>query len=308
MATVLITGGTGLIGKALTKLLTDKGYQVIILTRHPKTPDGRVSYAVWDPAAKSIDTKAVQQADYIVNLAGENVMGKRWSKNRKQEILDSRVQSAELLADALRQPGHQVKAVISASAIGWYGDDAKRPAGKKTFTEDDPADKEYLGETCRLWEAAIDPVAALGIRLVKLRTGIVLSPEGGALEEFKKPVRFGFVTVLGSGQQVISWIHIDDIARLYLNAIENDQWHGAFNAVGPQPVSNKEMVATLGRKMKGSFCITLYVPTFVLKMVLGEMSVEVLKSATVSSSKASKAGFQFLYPELGVALDNLLKK
>lgn len=308
MATVLITGGTGLVGKALTAQLTGKGYQVIILSRHPKAPEGAVSYARWDPAAKTIDLEAVRQADYIVNLAGENVGEKRWTKKRKQEIVDSRVQSAELLAQTLREHPHKVKAVISAAAIGWYGDDAQRSAHKKAFTENDPADTAYLGETCRLWEAAIDPVATPDLRLVKMRTGIVLSREGGALEQFRKPVRMGFVTVLGSGQQVVSWIHIDDIARLYLYAIENDTVSGVFNAVSPQPVSNRQLVTELGQKMKGNFCVTIYVPGFLLKMVLGEMSIEVLKSATVSSAKISKTGFQFLYPTLPAALDNLLKK
>jgi len=197
--------------------------------------------------------------------------------------------------------------VINASAIGWYGDDEKRKPGKKAFTEDDPADTEYLGEACRLWEASIDPVQELGKRLVKFRTGIVLSREGGALDEFRKPVRFGIAAILGSGRQVISWIHIDDLCRLFLFAIEQEKVQGVYNAVASQPVTNRNFVMVLAEKIKGRFYIPFYVPSFVLKLMLGEMSVEVLKSATVSNTRISNKGFQFLFPTVEAALGDLMK-
>lgn len=302
MQTILITGGTGLVGSALTKLLVAKGNQVIILTRKAKPAEGAVSYAEWDPAKGSIDLKALQAADCIVHLAGANVGEKRWTKKRKQEIVDSRVQSGELIAKALQSNPNKVRSVISASAIGWYGDDKQRPKDKSYFTENDPADSAYLGETCRKWEEAIQPVSALGKRLVILRTGIVLSPEGGALPSFEKPIKMGIASILGSGRQVISWIHIDDIARLYLYAIENENIQGIFNAVAPQPVTNENLVITLAKQMKGKFYIPINVPSFLLKIILGEMSIEVLKSATVSSAKISKNGFQFLHPTIENAL------
>ncbi|MGN6420736.1 MAG: TIGR01777 family oxidoreductase [Pseudobacter sp.] len=302
MQTILITGGTGLVGSALTKLLVAKGNQVIILTRKAKPAEGAVSYAEWDPAKGSIDLKALQAADCIVHLAGANVGEKRWSKKRKQEIVDSRVQSGELITKALRSNPNKVRSVISASAVGWYGDDKQRPKDKPQFTEDDPADSAYLGETCRKWEEAIQPVSTLGKRLVILRTGIVLSPEGGALPSFQKPIKMGIASILGSGRQVISWIHIDDVARLYLHAIENENIQGVFNAVAPQPVTNENLVITLAKLMKGKFYIPVNVPSFLLKIVLGEMSIEVLKSATVSSAKISRNGFQFLYPTIETAL------
>lgn len=307
MQTILITGGTGLVGAALTRLLVAKGYQVIILSRKARPAEGAVSYAAWDPANGSIDLKALQAADCIVHLAGANVGEKRWTKKRKQEIVDSRVQSGGLIAKALQSNPNKVRAVISASAIGWYGDDKQRPKDKPYFTETDPADSAYLGDTCRKWEEAIQPVSALGKRLVTLRTGIVLSTEGGALPSFQKPVKMGIASILGSGRQVISWIHIEDIARLYLYAIENENLQGVFNAVAPQPVSNEHLVITLAKLMKGKFYIPINVPSFLLKLVLGEMSIEVLKSATVSSAKISRNGFQFLFPTIDVALQDSLQ-
>lgn len=308
MATILITGGTGLIGKAVSKLLISKGHEVIVLSRG-QSAAGDEAYAVahWDPAKQEIDIAAVQKADYIINLAGAGVADKRWTKKRKQEIIDSRVKSGELLVKALKENTNKVKAVISPSGIGWYGDDAKRKPGRKAFIEDDPADDGYLGETCKLWEASIDPVQELGKRLVKLRIGIVLSKEGGALQEFKMPVRFGVAPILGGGKQVISWIHMDDLTRLILYAIEHEQLHGVYNAVASQPVTNRNFIIMLAEKIKGRFYIPLYVPSFVLKIVLGGLSIEVLKSATVSNSKISRSGFQFLYPTIEPALNDLTK-
>ncbi len=310
MATILITGGTGLVGKALTPLLINNGHRVIILSRgQAAAGNGGYTIAHWNPEKQEIDVTAVQQADYIINLAGAGVADKRWTKKRKQVIIDSRVQSGALLVKALKENANQVKAVISASGVGWYGDDVKRARGKSAFTEDDPADNEFLGITCQQWESSVDAIQeALGKRLVKFRIGIALSKEGGALKEFKKPVRFGVATILGSGKQVLSWIHIDDLARLFLYAIENDQLQGVYNAVASQPVTNKNFTQMLAEKIKGRFYIPFYVPSFLLKIVVGGLSVEVLKSATVSNSKISNTGFQFLYPTIEAALNNLTKE
>lgn len=307
MSTILITGGTGLLGSALTELLKEKGHKIIILTRTAKTPDDKnISYALWDVKAQTIDETAVSSADYIVHLAGAGVADKRWSKERKKEIVESRTESSALLVKALQSPNN-VKAVISASAIGWYGPDEKRSPKKKTFTEDMRHDKGFLCETCRLWEESIEPVKEAGKRLVKLRIGIVLSNKGGALPEFKKPVQFGIAGVLGSGKQIVSWIHIEDLCRLFLFAIENQSMEGVYNAVAPAPVRNKELTLILAQKMKGRFFVPMHVPVFVLKTMLGEMSEEVLKSTTVSSEKIKSAGFTFQYPDIEAALDNLIK-
>jgi uncharacterized protein len=308
MATILITGGTGLIGTALSSFLTGKNHDVIILTRQVRPGKPNITYAAWDPARQTIDTEAIEKADYIINLAGAGVADKRWTKKRKEEMVSSRVQSGQLLSKTLQDIPNKVKTVISISGIGWYGDDEKRSSGQHFFKEQDPADTGYLGATCVQWENAIKPVTEVGKRLVIFRCGVALSNKGGAYTEFAKPVRFGLATILGSGRQVISWIHIDDVCRLFLYAIENEKMQGVYNAVAPEPVTNKNFMLSLAKKIKGSFFIPFYVPSFVLKIVLGELSVEVLKSATVSSEKISAEGFQFVYPTLDVALNDLVKK
>lgn len=309
MSTILITGGTGLIGSALSNTLTDKGHKVIILTRSQKhSDDNNISYALWNVKSQKISENAVSAADYIIHLSGAGVADKRWTSDRKKEIVESRTQGSALLVKALQQVPNKVKAVISASGIGWYGKDENRPPKKKAFTEEMRADKEFLGETCRMWEESIQPVKEIGKRLVKLRIGIVLSNDGGALSEFKKPVKFGIAGVLGSGKQMMSWIHIEDLCRMFIYAIENESMQGVYNAVAPTPVRNKELTLMLAQKMKGRFFVDMHVPAFVLKTMLGEMSTEVLKSATVSAEKIRAAGFAFLYPSIEAALENLIKQ
>jgi uncharacterized protein (TIGR01777 family) len=232
------------------------------------------------------------------------VVDKKWTASYQQEILDSRTQSSALLITAMQQHVNKVKAVVSSSAIGWYGADT----GNKAFVETDPAVHGFLGETCKLWEQSIEPVQSLGKRLVKLRTGIVLSNDGGALAEFKKPIKFGIAGILGSGKQVVSWIHIDDLCSMFIEAIVNEHLSGSYNAVAPQPVNNETLTIKLARLMKGHFFIPMPVPAFVLKIMLGDRSIEVLKSATVSSKKIEKAGFSFLYPDIDGALAALCGK
>ena len=312
METVLITGGSGLVGKTLTNHLTARGYRVIILTRNKTAKDiqgisdtEQVQYAHWDIVKKTIDIKAVQAADYIVHLAGVGVMEKSWTDTFKKEIIASRAESARLIRRTLQKNSNKVKAVISASAIGWYGADTN-PV--KPFVETDPSDKGFLGETCRLWEENIDRIQELGKRLVKFRLGIILSNDGGALIEFKKSLSVGVAGILGNGSQVISWIHIEDVCRLFTEAIENENLNGVYNAVAPIPVTNKELMLALAKKIKGKAFIPMYVPKFILYMILGKRSVEVLKSATVSCQKIKQTGFTFLFPSIDAALDNLIKK
>lgn len=295
-----------MIGQAITKALAEKNYKVIILTRDPyrhKPRNENIGYAKWDIENQFIDIDAIKQSDHIIHLAGANVGEKRWTKKRKEEIVKSRVKSSELLVKTLSENNNNVKTIVSASAVGWYGPDSS--SKKKEFTESDAAYSDFLGQTCAQWERSIEPVTQLNKRLVKLRTGIVLSNEGGALPEFKMPLRFGIAAILGSGRQVISWIHIDDLVRAYIHAIENVNMNGTYNAVAPFPVTNKQLTLKLARITKKSFFIPVYVPSFVLKIILGEMSIEVLKSTTVSCEKLQHERFTFLYPHIEAAIRQL---
>lgn len=306
MPTVLLTGGTGLIGAVLTKKLTGKGYDVTILTRSPKvSEDKRVSYARWDVGRQLIDEKAIAAADHIIHLAGANVGEKRWTQKRKKEIVNSRVKSGELICAALQKINHKVKSFVSASAIGWYGPDPVIP-NPGPFTEEAPHANDFLGRTCYEWEQSVGSVVHQGIRLCYMRTGIVLSAGGGALKEFLKPLRYGIAAVPGSGKQIISWIHIDDLAELYIKVMENAVYEGACNAVAPHPVSTKHLVTTLAKAANRNFYITVPVPAAALKMILGEMSIEVLKSTTVSSQKVQDAGFEFTYPDIDSTIGQLI--
>ncbi len=310
METILLTGGTGTIGKYLTAHLLKNGYKVIILTRQLSTGNSintGVSYASWNINENAIDTDALQKADHIIHLAGAGVADKRWSSKYKKEIQDSRTKSSALLIDAMMKTPNKIKTLISASAIGWYGpDDARSLQGG--FTEDTLPNNDFLGETCRLWEESVDAAASLGKRVVKLRTGIVLSEHGGALEEFKKPLKFGTAAILGDGKQIVSWIHADDLCRMYIKAIQNPTLSGSYNAVAPEPVSNKTLTLQLAKTMRKNAFIPIHVPAFVLKVMLGESSIEVLKSCTVSCKKIKEAGFTFLYPSIEAALNELCKK
>ncbi len=312
MACVLITGGTGLVGTAVKTLLEAKGYEVILVSRSKMSVKGQ---AQWDIDAGTIDRTAIAAADYIIHLAGAGVADKRWSTARKQEILDSRTKSSALLVKALQETPNKVKAVISASAIGWYGPDKNSHRNNthnkdlvtKGFVETDPSYPDFLGTTCEAWEASIAPVTSNGLqkRLVCLRTGIVLSKHGGALKEFLKPLAVRMAAVLGNGKQMISWIDVRDLAKMFVYAIEHENMSGSYNAVAPSPVSNKTLTKTLASVLYGKFYITAYVPSFILKIMLGEMSIEVLKSTTVSAKKIQDAGFVFDYPEITKSLSSL---
>jgi uncharacterized protein len=303
-STILITGGTGMIGTVLTGMLSEKGYRVIIVSRSIRDTSHPDIFR-WDPATGFIDPEAIRQADHIIHLAGAGVADKRWSARRKKVIEESRTTGSATLIKAFKEVPNKVQTVISSSATGWYGPDPSIP-NARPFEETDPAATDFLGETCRLWEESITPVRAAGKRLVIIRTGIVLSRTGGALAEFKKPARLGVAAILGSGRQMVSWIHAEDLCRIFLQAIEQKEWSGVYNGVAPKPVNNRTLTLELARRLKGRYFVPIYVPSFLLKVLVGEMSIEVLKSITVSAKKTRQTGFQFIYPSIETALENLL--
>ncbi len=306
MATILVTGGTGLVGSLLTSEMSKQGHDVIILSRSDRqSSKERVRYSKWNPDAWEIDTSVLQTADYIVNLAGAGVADERWTEERKKEILLSRVNAAKTIIEGLRKVPHKVKALVNSSAIGWYGPDLSYGMNAYFTEEASPAD-DYLGRTCKAWEDAIEPVKSLGIRVIKLRTGIVLSVRGGALKEYLSPMKYGVAPVMGSGKQTVSWIHELDLVRMIQFALFEEKMNGVYNAVAPKPVTNKELIHTIRHLYPGS-AIAVNVPAFVLHIMLGEMKVEVLKSTTVSAKKISESGFQFLYPTIEPAIAHLLK-
>jgi uncharacterized protein len=304
MRTILITGGTGLVGKSLVRQLIQKNYEVIILTRkltdvpHQKN----VSYALWNVKEGMIDVDALKKADAIFHLAGAGVMDKKWDEAYKKEIEESRTKSSALLINTLQKMEHKLKVLVSASAIGWYGEDKIL---NHYFTENEKADEAFLGVVCKKWEESVEAAETLGIRVCKLRTGIVLSDDGGAYKEFKAPLKLGVASILGNGKQMVSWIHMEDLCRQYIFALENENINGSYNAVAPIPVSNKTLTLEIAKNVKGKFYIPIHVPTFVLKIMMGNRSVEILKSATVSCDKIKAAGFTFLYPSIEAAVEEI---
>jgi len=305
MQTILITGGTGMVGQSLTNFLLAKGYYVIVLTRQQKQSSrAHFSFAQWDLNKGWIDPSAIAAADYIIHLAGEGVADKRWTAARKKAILHSRVNSSALLVKTLKENPNKVKAIVAASAIGWYGPDNEK-SKQSGFIETDSVDSSFLGDTCQQWEESMHPIKLMGIRLVTIRIGIVFNKMGGALAEFMKPAKLGAAAILGDGQQMVSWIHQQDLNRLMLFALETEQVVGVYNAVAPDPVNNAILTKAIAKRFH-TWAIPFHVPSFVLKIMLGEMSVEVLKSAKVSASKIITAGFSFDYATMDQALDDLL--
>ncbi len=309
MPTTIITGGTGTIGKSLTNYLLDLGHSLIIFTRNPenKPEHKNITYKEWDPFKGIIDHESVSVADYVINLAGAGVMDKAWTENYKKFILESRTKSGFLLSETIAKVPNKIKAFISASAIGWYGEDKVNLLHSYGFIESDPPAKNFLGETCLLWEESVDDITKSNIRLVKLRFGIVLSKDGGAYPEFTKSIKFGVASILGNGKQIVSWIHVDDLCRMIGYCLEHKEIEGVYNAVAPEPVRNKELVIQIASTIKGKFFVPVHIARSILELIMGKRSIEILKSTKVSCKKIKSAGFTFLYPNIKLAVEQLEK-
>lgn len=300
---VLISGGTGFVGRNLTDLLIKNGFTVSILSRSEKPNTDHIFYYKWDVAKQYIDEEAVIKADYIIHLAGENIAGSRWTSKRKKEIIYSRTKSILLICNILKKNNKSLDAFISASGIGIYG----AINGEQICTEKTPPENDFLGITCQQWEASVDSIKALGIRTLKIRTGLVLGKGDGFLSKLLPVFKWGLGSVLGSGKQYMPWIHIDDLCAIYLESLNNLSMKGAYNAAVTDSTSNASFSKTLA-KILGYSIFLPAVPGFILKIALGEMAALVLKGRRVSSAKIEKAGFQFQFNDLELALRDCLTK
>lgn len=294
---ILITGGTGLIGTRLTEMLIDSGYEVAHLSRNIAAPTRYKTFR-WDIKNHFIDDHAISWADYIINLAGASVSESKWTEERKKEILGSRVDATNLLFNCLKNTSNHVKGFLSASAIGIYGD-----SGEQIVTEESAYAHGFLSEVAQAWEKAAWQMHELNIRTAIFRIGLVLSDQGGALPQMARPVKFLAGSPLGSGKQFMSWIHIDDLCRLFIKALEEPQFTGVYNAVAPNPVTNEEFTKALAEVMHRPLMMPK-IPAFGLKLVLGEMSEVVLDSSRVSSAKVQNTGFSFEYNFIDEALES----
>lgn len=300
--TVLITGGTGGIGHRLTQLLLQQGYQVAYLSRNNESIPSVTVYQ-WDIKKGHLDPQAIATADHIIHLAGAGIADERWTDKRKEEILKSRTQSTELLAQALTKNKHHVKSFIGASAIGYYGADT----GDRPMTETSVGGTDFMAQVVRAWERSEDQVAALGIRTVKLRTGVALTMTGGALPKLAQPVKLGAGAPIGSGQQYISWIHLDDLCRMYIQALTDESWQGVYNAVAPDPVTNETLTRAIANVLHRPMILP-NIPNFVIKLMYGEMAIVVTGGNYVLNKRiADETSFVFEYADLTKALENLLK-
>jgi len=296
---VLITGAGGLIARELSKQIENK-YTVRFLTRKKKH-DHEFE---WDLTKGTIDEKALEGVSHVIHLAGANISEKRWTDERKKELISSRIDSAGLILQSLKQKNIKLKSFISASGINYYGTETT----EKIFTEEDGPGNDFLSEVVVQWEKAADQFKEqqLAERVVKLRTAVVLSEKDGALKKMLPTIKMGIGSPLGNGKQYMPWIHIKDICAMYEFALKNPEMNGAFNAVAPEHATNKDLTEKIAQVLKKPLFMP-NVPTFVLRLVFGELSDAVLKGSRASSGKILKAGFQFEFPDLKRALEDLLK-
>lgn len=299
---ILITGGTGLIGQRLSMLLQEKGHTVAHLSRKKSGTEAYPTFQ-WNIEQQTIDSEAIENASHIVHLAGASIAGKKWTESYKEVILKSRTESTHLLYQKLQQLNHQVKAFVAASGANYYGMDT----GSQLMTEESASGSEFLPYVVREWENAVSRIEKLGIRRVQLRTGMVLSEKDGALPKMMIPIKLGLGAPLGSGDQYMSWIHIDDLCRIYIKALEDESMHGIYNAVSPEPVTNTTFTKKVANQLNRPVFLPK-VPGGIIKVALGEMANLLLGGIKVSSKKIENTGFNFQYATLDQALQDLLSK
>ncbi len=293
---ILIAGSSGLIGSALTKYLESNGHQVLPLVRKETSKGG----ILWDPVNRSIDTEELEGFDAALNFAGENIAGSRWSEKKKERILNSRVKSTKFLCETLKKLQHPPKVLLNASALGYYGN---VPEG--TATESTPAGEGFLAHVCQEWESATEGLMGEDIRIVLLRTGIVLSSKGGALKRMLAPFKMGLGGTIGSGDQYMSWIDIEDEVRAIYHCLTTESLRGPVNLTAPNPVTNREFAKTLGKVLRRPAMLPMPAP--LARLVFGEMADEMmLTGAKIIPEKLQSTGFAFKYPSLEGSLRHLL--
>ncbi len=298
---ILLTGGSGLIGGLLTEQLLEKGYRVSHLGRSPGK-NTRVKTYLWNIDKNAVDEQCIDGVDIIIHLAGAGIAEKRWTRKRKKLLIDSRTQSIKILYRLLKNKPNRVSTIISASGVGYYSN-----RGEELLTEESEPAHDFLGICCVEWEKAVDEGEILGLKIIKLRTGVVLTDKGGALPKLALPIRLRTGSPLGSGKQWVPWIHWQDAVDIYINAIENNQWKGVYNMVSPFPVTNQQLTQAIAEQLQ-KFLWLPRVPAFILRFLLGEMSLVVLGSTKVSAEKIEATGFIFKYPEITSALKEIYGK
>lgn len=298
---ILVTGATGLVGHELVSLLLQKGFSVNYLTTSKNKIENQPNYHgfFWDPSQGLIDENCIRGVQTIIHLAGASI-SKRWTKNYKQEIIESRTWSTQTLFKLLRNHDHQVKQFVSASAIGIY------PSSLDNFYDEDTKEmaSDFLGNVVIKWEESADSLSRLQISVCKIRIGLVLSMQGGALPEMARPVKFGLGAAFGTGKQWQSWIHIQDLARIFLMAMDQ-KWEGTFNAVAPHPVDNQTLTKAIASQLNKPLFLP-NIPEFLMKLVLGDMHQLLFASQKVNAHKIESKGFEFKYKTIDVALENLM--
>lgn len=300
MAIILISGGTGLVGKALSNHLLSKGHEIRILSRSPKSTD-RIKSFYWDVEKNEIDEKAFDSVEHIVHLAGSGIADKRWTNGRKQEIIDSRVDSIKLITSIVKKKNIQLKSFVGASAIGIYG----MITSDKIYSETDKGQDDFLSQSCIQWENAYQEIQTLSNKNCIIRIGVVLSKDGGALKRLLPLFQLGLGSAVGSGKQYMPWIHIDDLVSIFHEALFN--YSGIYNAVSPEETTNQSFSKQLAKSLSKPFFIP-NVPTFILKLVFGEMAKVLLEGSRVSSQKLINNGFQFQFPTLNQAIKDIVSK
>ncbi|NNF34421.1 MAG: TIGR01777 family protein [Saprospiraceae bacterium] len=295
---ILIAGGTGLIGQHIQSLLPKDEYQIHILSRSSREDHDNLKYFQWDVRKQTIDHEALK-VDSIINLTGAGIADQRWTHDRKRIIIESRTESIKLLITGLKEIGHQVESIASASAIGYYGDRAD-----ETLSEESSPGEGFMGECCVLWEEAAKSFKEVCERLSILRVGIVLSTRGGALPKVLMTAPIRVLNYFGDGKQYYSWIHITDISRLFIEAITDSSFSGIYNGVAPIPLSNKEFVKEIADGLGGGYMV-LPAPAFGLRLALGQMADVVLNSNRVVPERLEAQSYDWQFPDLVKAVQHL---